>query len=265
MTQEVIPQDQSEENRICFIRLTGKHGAGKVAIIDLADAMELGKHDWHLGSKNGYAARSICRNGKRSIQHLHKAICPTNNGMRTDHINRNKLDNRRSNLRPATSRLNAQNATREGKTSQYTGVIYSGEADRWQASIYVEQRRIYLGRYSEEENAARAYDSAVYHFEGDGAMRNFPNETPHPYPYPRSRNKPRPRASTTGVYYDTRVFRAKPYKATVWCPIRRKQIYIDSFSTEQEAITAVSIGNAIMAVAELNWDNQRPRAKQKRE
>jgi hypothetical protein len=73
---------------------------------------------------------------------------------RVDHINRDRLDCQRSNLRLATARENAQNtSSHKGSTSQYRGV-YLHECGRWAATASVDGKAIYLGLHLTEEAAA---------------------------------------------------------------------------------------------------------------
>ena len=104
-----------------------------------------------------------------------------------DHVNGNGLDNRRENLRIATCSQNAANAPKQRGTysSEYKGVytrknrLHLG----WYACIgndgsEVGVRRWYLGRYSTEEEAARAYDRRAKELFGEYANLNFPEESP---------------------------------------------------------------------------------------
>ena len=87
-----------------------------------------------------------------------------------DHINGNKTDNRISNLRLADHSQNA--ASRPlGKTntSGIKGVSWNAAKRKWQASISVNNRTIYLGRFDEIEDAAQAYKRAALSRQGEFA------------------------------------------------------------------------------------------------
>lgn len=95
----------------------------------------------------------------------------------TDHINGNGLDNRRVNLRPVTTRQNAQNERSRGGASQFKGVTRATrkEGGRWQARIRTaDGRRLHLGTYLTEVEAAVAYDNAARSLHGQFAALNFP-------------------------------------------------------------------------------------------
>jgi hypothetical protein len=92
-----------------------------------------------------------------------------------DHINGKGLDNRKSNLRPAT---HAQNGWNRGKSrvqsrSLYKGPAWDSKDKRWEVRISVNGRRIYVGRFQEQIEAARAYDRAARRYHGRYAKVNF--------------------------------------------------------------------------------------------
>ena len=96
-------------------------------------------------------------------------------GSEVDHINRDKLDNRRSNLRLVTHTQNCVNASlRVTNTSGFKGVnFYRGKY--WRAYIRVNYRHISLGFFPTAEAAARAYDEAAREHFGEFAFLNFPD------------------------------------------------------------------------------------------
>lgn len=90
-----------------------------------------------------------------------------------DHANRNKLDNRWSNLRKTTKKLNAANCDLPANnTSGYKGVSWSKQANKWHAYIKVDQKRINLGFFNDIEEAARTYDKAALKHFGAYAATN---------------------------------------------------------------------------------------------
>jgi hypothetical protein len=94
-----------------------------------------------------------------------------------DHIDGDGLNNRLENLRLATTTNNNRNQRkRTGRTysSQYKGVSYRQDRDTWLAAIGVDYKRVKLGTYPTEEEAAKAYDVAALQFFGEFARLNFP-------------------------------------------------------------------------------------------
>ncbi len=82
---------------------------GKFAIVDAEDYEMVTAHKWYAHSY-GYAIRnSKSDNGSRSSESMHRLILDTPAGMETDHVSRNRLDNRRHNLRVATPAENRRN------------------------------------------------------------------------------------------------------------------------------------------------------------
>jgi hypothetical protein len=93
---------------------------------------------------------------------------------RPDHINRNALDNRKSNLRVSTSRENAWNS--KLNTSNKTGYrgVFKYAEDRYWATIRTQEGVVYLGSFSDPISAAKAFDIAAVKYRGELAVLNFP-------------------------------------------------------------------------------------------
>lgn len=155
------------------IWLTGKNGKGFFTLIDEEDISEVTEYPWHL-HKTGYAVANI----DGVITPLHKFLVKTPKGMYTDHINRNTLDNRRSNLRVCTFAENLVNTPpRNGK--KYKGVYEEKHKKykRFHAHATVDGRRISFGRYLTAKEAAIAYDKNIVKLRGKFAYLNFPVDT----------------------------------------------------------------------------------------
>jgi hypothetical protein len=146
---------------------------GQYAYVDAADYESLSKHSWYLA--NGYAAR---RENRRIILMRNEIMNPPK-GKMVDHANHNKLDNTRTNLRNCTRQQNMRNTRKHaGSASIFKGVGYSKQHGRWFARIFVEGRQVWLGLFTEEADAARAYDRAAVRYFGEFACVNFPEEWP---------------------------------------------------------------------------------------
>lgn len=130
------------------------------AIVDEDDYGELNKRKWHL--HHGYAA---CQD----METMHRKLTNAKKGDIVDHINHNKLDNRKCNLRIVTRSQNNQNRRKkEGTTSQYVGVFY----DRNRKIFSAYSMSTNLGSYTNEEDAGRAHDIFAFHALGKGAKTN---------------------------------------------------------------------------------------------
>lgn len=152
-----------------------------VALIDEAD-LELvldGQGGWLAWrgpeSRTVYVVRK--RRGTRKTEYLHRVVLglAAGDSREADHRSGNGLDNRRSELRIATRLQNSQNiAGRRGARSRYKGVSWSARQEKWQVGIKAtDGRRVWLGLFVSEEDAARAYDSAAIEHHGEFAKVNF--------------------------------------------------------------------------------------------
>lgn len=144
------------------IALTGKHGRGLFALVSDEDYDYLSQFTWHV-SNTGYPQRSERyglrkENKTKSIQ-MHRDVAKRsgvfNNDIFHDHIDRNKLNNQRKNIRSATRSINGFNRVTELGKSGYRGVKQMG--DKWQARVGGNKNRITLGTFATPEEAARAY------------------------------------------------------------------------------------------------------------
>jgi hypothetical protein len=160
------------------VPLRGAKAAGRVALVDDADYELVSPYRWWVleerrpGRKpyGPYAATSSGPGGAPVLMHKMLTGWP-----RTDHVNHDGLDNQRPNLRPATQGQNMGNARPQaGRTSQYKGVGWNRQCQKWQARIKVNYKGRHLGLFAAEEDAARAYDAAAVKEFGEFACLNFP-------------------------------------------------------------------------------------------
>lgn len=90
-----------------------------------------------------------------------------------DHINGNTLDNRKENLRIVTHSQNTKNRTKsKNKTSKFKGVNFCKRSKKWRVRIKVEYKSINLGYYTNEIEAAIAYNKAAKKYFGKYAKPN---------------------------------------------------------------------------------------------
>lgn len=124
---------------------------------------------WYMAG-NGYAASNL--GGSRTYLHRFIMRDQLAHGLVVDHINRDKLDNRRENLRVCTQQQNVQNRRRWGR-SPYRGVLPS--KGRWKVQVSIDGITTYFGTYDSAEEAARIYDNRARAFYGEFANLNFPD------------------------------------------------------------------------------------------
>ena len=145
---------------------------GEVSLVDDEDFEWLSKYHWHISV--GYAATTmVIEKGKYKKKLMHRLIMKEPEGKEIDHINRNRLDNRKENLRIVNSKQNSWNIDKKNKdlsSSKYKGV-YSVNG-KFGTSIYRDYEKIYIGHFTNEIAAANAYNyyAKVYH--GEYAVLN---------------------------------------------------------------------------------------------
>ena len=150
---------------------------GGVALIDEADWPLVSGRTWRR-SEFGYALAATMRSvggvKHRERFRMHRVIVgDIPEGMEVDHINRNRLDNRRANLRIVTVSANRQNKTSaNGSTSKYLGVFFEKYTQRWRASTTKDRKEHRSRRFKTEEEAARAYNAMALELHGAGARLN---------------------------------------------------------------------------------------------
>jgi hypothetical protein len=129
----------------------------------------LQKHKWCVS--NGYAASRI----DGHLVYMHRLILNAPAGVGIDHIDGDKLNNERGNLRLATQRQNMRNQPRHRQgTSGYKGVSLRNDTGKYAAHITVDYKKLSLGCYADPVVAARAYDEAARLHFGEFARLNFP-------------------------------------------------------------------------------------------
>jgi hypothetical protein len=165
--------DFIKDGALVRIRMYDASGEQReIALIDSEDLVKVKNYSWSLGK---YYVQGYTR-GIKPIQkvRLHNIILPTDDGLDVDHINGDSLDNRKVNLRSATASQNCANAKKIDKnvSSIYKGVSYEKARDQWFVKICKNKKNHYIGRYDNEWEAARAYNTAALVLFGKYARLN---------------------------------------------------------------------------------------------
>lgn len=140
----------------------------------LMNARDAGREAFTTKDKFGYRQGRIfykMYKAHRVIWALHHGRWPDKH---IDHINGNPSDNRIVNLREASISENMKNRKpNKGSSSKYMGVGMHHIRKKWRAYIWIDGKAKHLGLYENEEDAARAYDSAAREYHGEFARPNF--------------------------------------------------------------------------------------------
>lgn len=165
-----------------------KHSGKSFALVDDELYDELNKYHWSI-STNGYAQRRVKIGNRTSIIHMHRQIMELTFGdsICVDHINGNRLDNRKSNLRICSRTENNHNMRISKRNkSGAKGVFHLhieyetkkgiSRKDYWRASIMVDKKNIFLETFPYNPNgfaqAKKAYNDAAKEYYREFAYLN---------------------------------------------------------------------------------------------
>jgi hypothetical protein len=130
------------------------------ALIDAEDAAVVVQFRWYRQA--GYAYTPLMREGRQINLRMHRMLMGLGPGddLEVDHINFDRLDNRRCNLRVVTSQQNDQNRRScSGSSSRFRGVSRDPRRPRWRAIVGLNGKQINCGSYDDELDAARAAEA----------------------------------------------------------------------------------------------------------
>jgi hypothetical protein len=127
------------------------------ALIDQEDA-HLAEHRWCLNGKGYVIRRAPAGDGTYQSVSLHRSILGlgARDPREVDHISRDKLDNRRANLRIVSHASQVENVPARGGSSSHRGVTWNKQRRMWAARASVRGKRHHLGYFDDEQEAARA-------------------------------------------------------------------------------------------------------------
>jgi len=129
---------------------------------------ELSKSKWSETTR-GYVVRSLKRDGKWVQEWLHRIVTGARGGQIVDHIDGNRFNNRRDNLRLYTYAQNTRNRRRPSRVgvSGFPGVMRSNTKGKWRARIGFDNKDRYLGTFNTAEEAFEAYKRATFQYFGE--------------------------------------------------------------------------------------------------
>lgn len=137
--------------------------------IDSEDLHIVTSKVWRL-DRFGYVTSHGYTNGKRTTHNLHRVILGSVDGYETDHINGDKLDNRKSNLRHVTRNQNQWNS-RPYKGRSHKGAFIT-KFGTWQVKVGYMGKQYYFGTFKTLEEAKRVYDREARRLHGEYAVLN---------------------------------------------------------------------------------------------
>jgi len=161
---------KQNENCDCIIELfNNKKEKVAETIVDEENYYDLMKYSWSLHDKN-YVSGTI-----NKIKYLiHRFIMNYTGDNYVDHINGNKLDNRKCNLRIITPHQNSMNcSSSKNGTSKYIGVHFNKRSNKWLSQITINGKCKKIGLFKNEIDAAKARDIATREHFGEFGKLNF--------------------------------------------------------------------------------------------
>ena len=153
-----------------------KHKGKYFAKVDDEDYDFLMQWRWmiNFSIRTKYAKRNTINNeGNKTLIAMQRIImnCPDN--FMVDHIDRDGLNNQKSNLRLVTRIENGYNRTKNVDcVSKFKGVTFNKSANRWQVQIVANGKRYYCGVFKKELDAAKAYNEVALKYHGEFAVLN---------------------------------------------------------------------------------------------
>jgi len=157
---------------------------GKVALVDDEDFELLNQYKWYAKRNRNvyYVVRQVHKlGGGQASEYMHLVLLarklgrPIAKGMECDHKNGDGLDNQRENIQEATYAQNNRNFRRRiaNRSSQYIGIHWRRDIQKWQAQATVNRTHIHLGCHATELAAAQAREAFIKAHPELNARPNF--------------------------------------------------------------------------------------------
>lgn len=134
---------------------------GNKTLIDDEDYDRVSAHHWRIHNKRNYVTSVFNIKGKKKAIFLHRFIMNPPEGMFIDHINRDPLDNRRSNLRVVTHQQNMRNkGVYKNNKSGCRGIYHRPSTGKYETQISHKGKNIHIGTFQDIDSAICAYNEA---------------------------------------------------------------------------------------------------------
>ena len=144
----------------------------KTVLYSPEDHDRIAPHKWRV-NKKGY----VCGRINEKQVSLSRFIIEAPKEFMVDHVNNDKLDNRRENLRLATAAENAKNMKKQtGKTSIYKGVYLVKATGKYRVTFVIDGKPVFLGAFEKEIDAAEQYDTYITQQNLKFHSLNFPEK-----------------------------------------------------------------------------------------
>ena len=201
------------------------------ALVDDVDYAWISKFTWHLAYDSRYSlSYAACGQGL-----MHRIILNPPPDKHIDHIDKNGLNNRRSNLRLCTISQNQMNRKTTQGTSRYKGVYWDSHHSQWRAEIVYKTKRHRIGYFISENKAALAYNERARALHRNFASLNeiFADDRFYPTSPPKKQ-----KAEKTSLYKGITWDKSKKKWGARYC-INGKKILLGRFKQEEEALHAL--------------------------
>ena len=142
--------------------------SGHIVLVDDEDCELVSQFNWNV-KDNGYV-----RATKKPHILIHRLILNAKKGELIDHIDRNPLNNQKSNIRLCNGSQNNMNTVKkQGCASKYKGVIWNKKSNKWEAKVKKDRKWYYIGLFNNEDEAGLAYNKKAKELHGEFARLNI--------------------------------------------------------------------------------------------
>jgi hypothetical protein len=171
------PNEFIVDGEICRMNIFDKSAKFKCQVlIDAEDLEKVSAYKWYFDHSNRMVSNNEIGYLSRFIMNV------TDFKMKVDHINQDRLDNRKENLRLCTNSENCRNRGKQtNNTSGYKGVYWNKKNEAWIAAIKLHGKFYHIGCFPNKKSAAKAYNKAALIYHGEFALLNEIQENENDY------------------------------------------------------------------------------------